>query len=323
MMDFAVLSWRWDGDLKTRGSKNIASAIYQAKRMGVRYLFLDLVSIDQSLSGEALIQQVVEFSSLYSTIPVIAAYDMEGEEFEDTMYRPWIFNEARLYRYNPTKMVYVGHSNQGTKHDPGSSPFGGEPILGVDIWRYEFGKTLGHVWTGSFIETIIGVLCDKIGMSDVSDLKFIIPPYARVFTTAYRKMSRNDYLLTAAILCRVHAPPRGKLNWDAGAMDYGRYSFKEVNSEGSSSSWTWYGIFLDGTRIGLWKHKYNEWLDYDWYLFDVLPDAERLIFNALGLSDSDWGEFIAQVEARRHCLVIDREDKVPVPKVEIVAVTLP
>lgn len=320
--EVAVLSWRWDGDLKTHGSRNISSAVHQAKKMCIRYLFVDVVSIDQHLPGDALIKQVVAFSTLYRTIPVIAAYDKDGEDFERTIYRPWILNEVRLFRYNPTKIVYVGHSNQGTEHSPGSSPFGGEPILGVELWRYQFGEKVGHIWTGSFIETIVGVLCDKIGMAYVSDLKFIIPPYAKVFATACEKMSRNDYLLTAAILCRVHAPPRGKLGWDVGALNYDRYSFIEVESEGYSSSWTIYGVFLDGIQIGLWRHKYNLRLDYDWYLFDALPDAERVIFAALALTDSDYGEFVAQVETRRACLVMERKDSVPLPTVEIASVTL-
>ncbi|KAK4202544.1 hypothetical protein QBC40DRAFT_338213 [Triangularia verruculosa] len=326
--DVAVLSWRWDGDLRTRGSKNIASAVHQAKKMGVRYLFVDLVSVDQSLSGEALIQQVVLFSSLYRTIPVIAAYDYtdtgRGEEyvdFEETMRRPWIFYEARLYRYNTTKIVYVGHSNQGARHHPGNSFLGAEPILGLELWRFKFGETLGHVWTGSFFETITGLLCGKIGMADVSDLRFIIPPYAQVFTTAYKRMSRNDYLLTAAILCRTHAPVRDEPELGVSAAEYDRYSFWEVDREGAGSSWTsYYGIFPDGTQVGLWMHKHNERLDYNY--FAVFPDAERVIFDALGLSEAEWEEFEGQVEARRRCLVMEGKDELPVPKVDIVSVEM-
>ncbi|KAK4179573.1 hypothetical protein QBC36DRAFT_308121 [Triangularia setosa] len=254
--------------------------------MGVWYLFMDLASVDQSLSGEALIQQVVLFSSLYSTIPVIAAYNMDGERFDDIMYRPWLFNEARLYRHNPTRIVYVGHNDQGAKHRGELSPIG-KPILSVDLWRFQFGTAIGRVWMGSFIKTIIGVLCNRIGMGDVSDLKFIIPPYARIFAAACEKISRGDYLMTAAMLCRVHTPQRDKLWEDARAV---------------------------------WKHKYNMRLDYDWYLFDAFPNVECVIFDALGLGELEWEEFGTQVKARRNCLVMDRRENVPVPKVEIVSV---
>ncbi|KAL8352973.1 hypothetical protein RB601_003023 [Gaeumannomyces tritici] len=101
----AVLSWRWDGDLEVRGSKNIAIAVHQAKKMGVRYLFIDLVSIDQCLSGDALMEQVVSFSSLYSTITVIAAYDKDGENRGRTMHRPWISSEVRQFLDSPAKTV--------------------------------------------------------------------------------------------------------------------------------------------------------------------------------------------------------------------------
>ncbi|KAL8381933.1 hypothetical protein RB595_005947 [Gaeumannomyces hyphopodioides] len=141
----AVLSWRWDGDLEVHGSKNIASAIHQAKKMGIRYLFVDIVSIDQCLPGDALMEQVVAFSSLYKTIPVIAAYDKDGEDFERAIYRPWVFNEVRLFRYNPTKIVYVGHNDQGTAYRHGRRPPGWEPILGVKLYLYEFGMELGQI----------------------------------------------------------------------------------------------------------------------------------------------------------------------------------
>ena len=94
----AVLSWRWDVDERTGVSRNLASAICQAKQMGVRYLFIDFVSIDQELRGDELLREVVAFSALYRCLPVIAAYDKDGDNFRMTMRRPWILSEARSYR---------------------------------------------------------------------------------------------------------------------------------------------------------------------------------------------------------------------------------
>jgi len=317
----AVLSWRWDADLKSQGSRNVASAVYQAKKMGIRYLFIDAISIDQSLPGDALLKQVVVFSALYRTIPVIAAYDKVGEDFERTIYRPWIVNEMRLFRYNPTKIVYVGHSNQGTKHQGSfpsmSDPKGEEPEL-----CYKFREKLVHVWTGSFIETIIGVLCNAIGMCCISDFKFIIPPYAPVLSTAYENMSRNDYLITAAILFGVHGGSQDEIRWDVAAVKYDRYSFRLLNDiKEFSGSRTTYGIFLDGITVGFWIEKYNRRWGYEWYLFNPLLDIERTVFTALALTDSDYREFAAQEEKRRACLVLET-NTVPVPKVKLVSVKL-
>jgi hypothetical protein len=118
LSQIAVLSWRWDGHHEVWGSHNVVSAIRQAKKMGIKYLFIDAISIDQTLRGDKLLQQIVAFSALYKTIPVIAAYDKLGDEFRKTVRRPWILHEARAFKYNPTKIVYVGHNDQGARPAP-------------------------------------------------------------------------------------------------------------------------------------------------------------------------------------------------------------
>lgn len=107
----AVLSWRWDGGLNSQGSRNIASAVIQAQRMGVLYLFIDIISIDQDLDGDALIEQVMAFSTLYSNTPVIAVYDVAGENIQLNMRRPWILHELHQICHNPTKVVFVNHED--------------------------------------------------------------------------------------------------------------------------------------------------------------------------------------------------------------------
>ena len=52
--------------------------ILVAKKVEVQYLFVDIISIDQQLKSDALIEQVMEFSTLYTSIPVIVAYDLEA-----------------------------------------------------------------------------------------------------------------------------------------------------------------------------------------------------------------------------------------------------
>lgn len=56
--------------------------------MQIRHLFIDIISIDQQPEGIDLIQQVMAFSVLYRTIPVIAAYDEVEEDFKIKTMRP-------------------------------------------------------------------------------------------------------------------------------------------------------------------------------------------------------------------------------------------
>lgn len=78
IFDLAVLSWRWD-HAATGSSRNLAGAIRYAKSVGIQWLSVDIVSLDQALQLKALIRQVLEFLVLYKTVSVIAAYDYEGE----------------------------------------------------------------------------------------------------------------------------------------------------------------------------------------------------------------------------------------------------
>ncbi|RYP46190.1 hypothetical protein DL768_007585 [Monosporascus sp. mg162] len=147
----AVLSWRWDTDEEDHVSRNILSAILQAKRMGVRHLFIDVVSIDQRLTGDELLNQVVEFSMLYRRIPVIAAYDKIGADFGSIMRRPWISNEIQAYRSNPTKIVYVSHNGQGAGLEGpdllwywSSTP---PRKLPADVSKFRFSGFAERIWT--------------------------------------------------------------------------------------------------------------------------------------------------------------------------------
>ncbi|KAL8347583.1 hypothetical protein RB598_001089 [Gaeumannomyces tritici] len=248
----AVLSWRWDGDLEVRGSKNIAIAVHQAKKMGVRYLFIDLVSIDQCLSGDALMEQVVSFSSLYSTITVIAAYDKDGENRGRTMHRPWISSEVRQFLDSPAKTVYVTHKS-----------------------------------------------------------------------TTLRSALLSP-LFCAAILCRIHAPEGIFILWNIRAMNYNRCSFEEIGDvKDGYFSWTVYHIFLDQIQIGeLRRGPIGGTYDLC-YSFDALPHAEHVIFAALGMTDSAYGEFVAQAEIRRACLRTKaHKDEAKWRKPHVISVTL-
>ncbi|KAF4635817.1 hypothetical protein G7Y89_g2282 [Cudoniella acicularis] len=171
----SVLSWRWDGEHRAYGSQNVLCAVRIAKQMGIHYLFIDVVSIDQNLSGEEFLRQVMEFSTLYSTIQVIAAYDIAEVRFRNTINRPWIVSKVRLFRCNPNRIVYVGHSDEG----------GSEDIDGVfDVDCYFF-----NIWTRGFTFTILGILCNQISMHSIADLKFVIALLSKHILIAYDRMS--------------------------------------------------------------------------------------------------------------------------------------
>ncbi|KAL1637224.1 hypothetical protein SLS58_009411 [Diplodia intermedia] len=319
----AVVSWRWDGDLHFRGSRNISGVIFCAKKRGVRYLFIDVISIDQKLPGDALIEQVTAFSTLYKWIPVFAAYDMYDEQLKYTVRRPWILSEIRLFRYNPTKVIYVGHSGGDSTEMGPVDPYG---VLPPEVRQYRIGFELEEAWRASFADTIIAVLVGHVGMSSVADFKLIIPTYANILSVAYARMSRNDYLLTVAILCRFHGAP-GSIIGEWGEprniqyLTYDRYEFDLVDPEPQeyfNSSWLSYSIHLDEVHVASWQHKGNRPEMGDRYLFNPSPDAEVLIFTALGLSESEYRDFVAKEGERHASLTLDHAKWLPAPAVEVV-----
>ena len=227
-------------------ARNAALAIAHAARMGVRYLFMDVVSIDQGLRGDALMRAVVEFSVLYGRIPVFAAYDVVGieqREWTRTMRRPWICHEARAFRANPNRIVYVGHV-------PGQ---GADASVG-------FRHMLDRIWGSSFTHSILHVLCGQVGM--YTDLRFIMSEHADVLSAVYDQMSRNDFLLTAAILAQVPVKDlRLNEELDLTEVKFDRYTLAPVPAREP----TYYSdthLLLDGERIATWTNHYNPHLGH-------------------------------------------------------------
>ncbi|CAN9481707.1 unnamed protein product [Alternaria alternata] len=258
----AVVSWRWDGDLQTKGSRNVASVINVAKQRGIRYLFIDIISIDQTLPIDDLIEQVVAFSTLYTKLTVLAAYDMYGEHWrhlESTVLRPWILNEIRLFRQNSGRIIYVGHARQGCLQVRRILE-GLETVSTSyrDPHKHSYFKFLLEIiWRKTFVGSIIGVLLEDIGMTSVSDFKYIIYAYSHILSVAYQRMERDDYLLTTAILCCAHG--EGDLEESGLRVErnieklrYCRYSFTAVSSS-SNGVWRFYRISLDGTTVAYWR----------------------------------------------------------------------
>jgi hypothetical protein len=305
----AVLSWRWDGDHHVYGSKNVLCAIRCAKQIGVRYLFIDAISIDQQKCGDALIDEIVAFSTLYKSIQVIAAYDRVGDKFDDTMLRPWILSEALLFRHNPTRVVYVGYSDQG-----------GGAVPSILSTYSNFESRLHMKWIladAVFTHTILGVLCGKIGMCSISDFKAILPTYARIFSAAYEQMSCNDYLLTAAILCSKGLHLLMNNTYVDAAM-FDRYTLSQPRSLYSFVKEEM-DIFLDGTKLATWT-TYKDPIDDTTNKLNRLPDTTRLIFAALGLSEAEYEGFAKQMISERASFKAN--NRTPEPEIDVRSISL-
>jgi hypothetical protein len=333
----AVLSWRWDLDERTGASPNVSAAVRHAKRQGIEHLFLDKVSIDQGITGDALLEQVVEFSTLYRTVPVIAAYDnaiesssmrhisygidLEPDAWRSTMRRPWLVSEARHFRFNPCQVTYVGHRGQGAEfthpHHPYSAYVANNPL--GEASRYQFGDMLERIWRSSFTHTILDVLCEEIGMHAVSDFRFILPEFEHVLWAAHERMGRNDYLLTAAILSNAYVKD-SKVNSssDIAPLNFGRYTRAAAPGGTFDSN---QDILLDGRKVATWLHHYNMATSNHHCRLEVQRDAERTIFEALGLSDAEYQRYAEREEQRRRSLQLP-EPGVPYPNVEVVSVEL-
>jgi hypothetical protein len=326
----AVVSWRWDGDLQTKGSRNVASVINVAKQRGIQYLFIDIVSIDQTLPIDDLIEQVVAFSTLYTKMTVLAAYDMAGDDWrhmDSTILRPWILNEIRLFRQNPGRIIYVGHARQGCsqinkQYGVTQAPTSWE---NPSSSRSYFDFLLEFTWRKTFVGSIIGVLLGDVGMTSVSDFKYMIYAYSHILSVAYKRMKRNDYLLTTAILCCAYGggdlEENGlRVERNIEKLRYCRYSFTTVSSN-SNETWAYYRISLDGTTVAYWRaHRSYEQLFSR--KLDRLPSCDRVIFAALGLTASEYSDFVGAEETRRACLLINNEEKMPPPALELVEVDL-
>lgn len=238
----AVLSWRWDVGLQTEASRNVSAALAHAFDTGIEHLFIDRVSVDQTLNSSSLIQAVSDFTKLFSQIRVIAAYDSTAphedyRHFLRVLRRPWIARELRVMRFNSHKLQYVGHiAEQGAE-----TSFG-------------FAHMLQRIWSTSFANSILYVLTGYCGMHDVAELSLIMPEQRVLLSAAADNMMRNDVLITGAILAQLSTDdPR--VNGDINIRDapLHNYAFRQI--EGSVGFWSNWEILLDGKRVGTWSEK--------------------------------------------------------------------
>ena len=306
----AVLSWRWDGlpaQHPFHGSKNIFVAIRQAKKLGIEFLFIDVISIDQMLQGDALLREIVSFSSLYQTIPVIAAYDMPNVPLFKTSRRPWIASELCLCRNNPTRLIYVTWGMQRLRSH----------LIGEKDLDAVFETFFKDMCNYGFTFTINGLLHGDFQMTSISDLKYIIPSLAPILAAAYEKMDRNDYLLSAAILCKIGEPNCFGMIYPNAirCMSFQRYKLRgnQLVAE----------LLLDNKLIAVYKQE-EKWLNPSpWESLIPVVDAKSTIISALGLPHALVDDFQEPTLPRDSQEVVDETLESPRYRVEGYYVQVP
>jgi len=285
--EMCVLSWRWDIDTDTNASRNVYIACQEAKKQGVRYFFLDKISINQQLSDADMLVVRLEFSRLYSLLPVIAAYDhiapgyeaptaeVHGEtlvlglELARIMRRPWLFQEIQLFANNPLQVTYVGYI----------------PDLGCSESR-SFIDLADAVWRSGLCQTILYTLTGTVGMHYVEDFKYIMPQYFDLLSAAHTSMSKSDYLLTAALLA---GKANSRINNDQQIPtgSFNRYRIGEGYAPDdlpkTQDYYTRYDIYLDDRIVGHWqtRHKIYPFAELRTW-FEVYANAEAVICDLLG-----------------------------------------
>ena len=317
----AVLSWRWDFDDEQR-SRNLAAAIKHAQSVGIEYVFADIVSIDQTLISIDLTQQVLAFSVLYKTIPVLAAYDNTLRDLKYAMYRPWIFSELRLFAQNPTKLTYVGHGRRQGSCVPWSAfcMFLGHPAK--SRWKEtNFERRIQECWQADYVRSALQVLEGSTSMAQIFDFKIILPAFAEAFTKA-EKLSRNDYLMTVTLLTSV--PHWGSSmeymmdNDSFPALKYDNYRI-ETRNENRKTPKGQYVYGIKSYTIFIGKQEVAKFKDFKMTTSHI---TEPTVLDMLELSDTERQTYtsLERIWQRRASLCLPTAQGRP--EIDVVAVRL-
>jgi hypothetical protein len=280
----AILSWRWDVD-ESRRSLNLELGVMEALRLNLDALFVDLISVDQSLQGDELLRAVDNFTSLFQRFPVIAAYDVDPDAvatpertiggrrtderptWQSTIRRPWIAKEIKLYGRTLNPITYVGYvSTQGTNRATGFAPM--------------FQKVMADPYTRTVIEVLFG----RTSMYNLSDFKFILPEFAGLLGEACRVLTVNDFLLVVAVLS-MHSV--GETTID-GEDDLYRMQFDRIRFDSVESSFQYdfhSDIYLDDFVIARYVNRYDAYIDVYRRGLMAHEGAENRIRKALGVAE--------------------------------------
>ncbi|CAO2649122.1 Nn.00g100710.m01.CDS01 [Neocucurbitaria sp. VM-36] len=307
----AVLSWRWDfeHDAFQEPSRNIACAIRYAKRKGIRYLFIDIISLDQDLPAQELIPQVALFGTLYETIPVVAAYEDPRLTFSDVVFRPWIYSELKCMLRNPHEIVYVGH---GTYQKMSTMEWIGEFFLSTE---FKDGLLL-YAWASPPATPVLQILNGRNRMADIHDFKFIYPMLADPLIAA-EQLDQNDYLLTVALLATASMYGRTQrflVEPTFTMLSYKKFkilsSLREEHSQGRtfSSHDEAHEIHWKGVKLATLRYHEEVFHPDEMTLYTprLACDIERQIFTMLGLSQEAYLRFMANEQKRRALMLGDQ-----------------
>ena len=100
-----------------------------------------------------------------------------------------------------------------------------------------------------------------------------------------------------------------------------------ISSDGDKDYSEWNNdshIVLNGTAVAIWGGlTYEETEGVPGRHLKALPDANRVIFSTLGLSDDEYLEFVSQVTFRNAMLCLrNKHDCSFEPRIEVVSVDL-
>lgn len=238
----AVLSWRWDVNDRDGISRNLAAAVLHAIRTDVQHLFIDKVSIDQKLSGIALMDVVGSFSRLFGSIPTFAAHDIwptpdDDRHFLRTLRRPWIAMEILRMRGNECGIDYVGHlSDQGV-----ATEFG-------------FVHMVNRIWSTSFANSLLYVLTGFSSMHDMDELPLLLVDESAWLSEATCRMARPDALLAAAIVAQMKFDD-DRVNGDLDIRDQPFEAFRFERIDDSLGFWCNWHVKLGDQVAATWSEK--------------------------------------------------------------------
>lgn len=275
----AVASWRWDFD--GGRSRNLASLLEFSISQGIEYLFVDVVSVDQSLRSSRLIEEVLRFAQLYDSLPVIAAYDPAPTDRwpKDltATYRPWIRWEMRRVARSSAPVMRITRRPAGYE-------------------RQSFTWALEAALRESYARCVLRVAAGVVGMTDPSDFIRILAPISTLVEELDSILPRNDFLLAIALILggferRTVATRFGdEIEVGFHAMDISSY-FDVTLERFTSSGHRWHEpvpyrltqrIELDGRCVATIRSKMTT--SWDREHFHVEPDALDTLAAQLDLS---------------------------------------
>lgn len=305
-----IVSWRWDREGPGDRSRNLALALKHARELEVDLAFVDAVAIEQRQSRSALLADVAALAGLFSTLPVIAAYDEVGvamEQFPLTLRRPWIFSEIRAFSQNPTTVTHVGFN--GSESEPRDLSFANQ----VSVIRSE-----------GYAATILDIIHGRVAMTDTADFAEILAGFSEAVTACDSAFGCGDYLFSVFLLVAIYEK-RQTVERDGKQVDYGFRTnvaeprFEEMGLERfavDTDEWheprpfeSHTRILLDGREVAIWRSKMTTSWDRNWV--EVLPGAEQCILDAIDLSPELLTAYSAAPETRRAAIQLDRDAPTP------------